>query len=313
MQKKYKQTIKITLIAIFAASLLFTQASAASSKSTTSASKGTKTTQSSGSQTSNTSTTDTNLSNDVTQSFSASNNVQTGMAVQLDPKNPAEVIPLSAVNVKQFLGIITPNNNATIVITQTSPNQDQVLVTPRGELAVLVSNQNGPIKVGDYISMSAVDGIGMKTDDTISTVIGRAELGFDGKHNVVSTIQVTNSFKKTIPVAVGRIPIVINVTHNPSFKQNNSDYVPAFIGKIVFQVTSKNVSAARVYIAMVLLLGLAVLAGHMLYGGVRGGMIAVGRQPLSRKSVIFSLIQTLFFAMCLFLAGVAGIYFFLKI
>jgi hypothetical protein len=312
MIKKYKQTLKIVLIAIFSSSLLITGVSAASSKSSSSTSKSSSS-KSTASQTSSTATTQTNLSNDVTQSFSAGSNVQTGMAVQLDPKDSTAVIPLSSVNVKQFLGIVTPNNNATIVITPSTPNKDQVLVTPHGELAVLVSNQNGPIVTGDYISMSAVDGIGMKTDNTISTVIGRAQAGFDGKHNIVSSIQVTNSFKKTVPVAVGRIPIVINVTHNPSFKQNNSDYVPSFIGKIVFQVTSKNVSAARVYIAIVLLLGLAVLAGHMLYGGVRGGMIAVGRQPLSRKSVIFSLIQTLFFAMCLFLAGVAGIYFFLKI
>lgn len=307
MIKNYKQIIKYSLFTIIFSSLIFSNVSAATSKSKA------ETTTSKSSQSQTSSTTDTNLSNDVTQSFSASSNVQTGMAVQLDPKNSSAVIPLSATNIKQFLGIVTPNDNATIVITPSSPTQDQVLVTPHGELAVLVSNQNGPIKTGDYISMSSVDGIGMKTDDTISTVIGRAQLGFDGKHNVVSTIQVTNSFKKTVPVAVGRIPIVIDVTHNPSFKQNNSDYVPGFLGKIVFQVTSRNESAARVYIAIVLLLGLVVLAGHMLYGGIRGGMIAIGRQPLSRKSVIFSLVQTVFFAMCVFMAGVAGIYFFLKI
>jgi len=51
----------------------------------------------------------------------------------------------------------------------------------------------------------------------------------------------------------------------------------------------------------------------MLFGGIRGGMIAVGRQPLSKKSITISLIQTVFFALAIFVGGIAGLYTFLKI
>jgi hypothetical protein len=248
------------------------------------------------------------------RTYNANPNVQTGMVVQVDPKNKNTVIPLSQKNIKELLGVIIPNGDVPLVLTPEKTTEQQVLVAPSGNLlTVIVSNQNGPVKKGDYIAISAIDGIGMVADDSIALTIGRAESSFDGKTDVVNTMTVKNSLKQDVRIAIGRVQVQVGVTHNPSLKQSNSDYVPAFIGKIVFQVTSKNVSAARVYIAIVLLIGIIILAGHMLYGGIRGGMIAIGRNPLSKKSIIVSLVQTVFFATVIFVGGVAGVFFLLKL
>lgn len=255
-----------------------------------------------------------NISSGVTQSYDASGSVKTGMLVMLDPKSSTTVIPLTQAKVKAVLGVVIPSGNATVVLTPSNASPSQVLVSTTGELATLVSSQNGPIAAGDYLSISSLSGIAMEASPTQSTVVGRAEEGFDGKTNVIGTMQVKNSLGNQVTVTIGAIPVQINVTHNPLFKKKTqSDYVPGFIGKIVFQVTSKNVSAARVYIAMVILVGLIILTANMLFGGLRGGMIAVGRQPLSKKSIMVSLIQTVFFAMAIFIGGIAGLYFFLKL
>lgn len=255
----------------------------------------------------------TDISSGVTQSYSAGQEVQTGMLVMRNPKDENNVIPLSQKEVKQLLGVVVPNGNAAIVITPAAPDQTQVLVAPNGKLVTLVSNQNGVIKKGDYLAISSLDGIAMKADASQSTAIGRAETNFDGKTDIINTTKTKNSLGQEVTIAVGRIPVEVAVTHNPSFKQASNDYVPAFIGKIVFQVTSKNVSAARVYIAIVLLIGIIILAGNILFGGVRGGMVAIGRNPLSKKSIIFSLVQTVAVATAIFVGGVAGIFFFLKL
>jgi hypothetical protein len=287
-----KQKIKLVLTTLVALTTLASvgQAAAVSTKSSTS----TKSTSASSSTSKNASApTTSTLSNDVTQSYDAEASVKTGMLVMFNPKDKTTVVPLTEADIKQLLGVVIPTTNATIVLTPSNASPSQVLVDSTGEEETLVSDQNGPIKSGDYLGIEAT---------------------FNGRNGVLDKMQVKNSFGQSVTVDIGSIPVDIGITHNPTFKkQAKSDYVPGFIGKIVFQVTSKNVSAAHVYIAIVILFGLIILTSNMLFGGLKGGMIAVGRQPLSKKSITISLIQTTFFAMAIFVGGIVGIYTFLKL
>jgi hypothetical protein len=308
-----KQKIKLVLTTLVALTTLASvgQAAAVSTKSSTS----TKSTSASSSTSKNASApTTSTLSNDVTQSYDAEASVKTGMLVMFNPKDKTTVVPLTEADIKQLLGVVIPTTNATIVLTPSNASPSQVLVDSTGEEETLVSDQNGPIKSGDYLGISAIAGISMEANNTQPTVVGRAEATFNGRNGVLDKMQVKNSFGQSVTVDIGSIPVDIGITHNPTFKkQAKSDYVPGFIGKIVFQVTSKNVSAAHVYIAIVILFGLIILTSNMLFGGLKGGMIAVGRQPLSKKSITISLIQTTFFAMAIFVGGIVGIYTFLKL
>src|SRR5206468_6605537 len=192
----------------------------------------------------------------------------------------------------KMLGVVIPSSNATIVLTPQSITSQQVLVTNNGHYTVLVSNQNGPVKVGDYVMISAVDGIGMKaTDSSDAQVVGKAAGNFTGQANVIGTVSLTDTLGRKSNVSIGRVPVDIVITHNPAF-QRKSDYVPAGLGKLAQQVASRPVSTARIYLGAVLLFISAFITGNMFYSGIRGGMIAVGRNPLSRKSIFRSLIQT---------------------
>jgi hypothetical protein len=309
MVTSLKQKLALSL------SFLLIAFSLVSTSSVLAASKTSSSTKSSSSSSSNTTTTlPTTLSTGVTQSYNAASGVKTGMLVELAPKSSITVIPLSQKDIKNVLGVVIPTNNAAVVLTPSNASASQVLVNNSGAIQTLVSNQNGPIKSGDYLSISSLNGVAMEASQTQSTVVGRAEGNFDGKTAVSSVTQIKNSLGKTVTVTLSSIPMEIDVTHNPTFKKaTKSDYVPGFIGKIVFQVTSKNVSAARVYIAMVIIFGLTILSSNMIFGGLKGGMIAVGRQPLSKKSIIFSLAQTVAVAMAIFGGGIAAIYMFLKV
>jgi hypothetical protein len=312
---KYKQKARLLTTGLLVTlSLVACVGQAAAAKAaSTSATKSSASTSAKSSSTSSSSAT-ANLSSGVTQSYNADPSVKTGMFVELNPKNLTTVIPLTEATIKNVLGVVIPSQSASIVLTPSNAANTQVLVNNTGELEALVSNQNGPIASGTYLDISSLDGIAMAASTTQTTVVGRADSAFSGKTGVIGSMQVKNSLGKTVTVNIGRIAVHISVTHNPIFKKaSKSDFVPGFIGKIVFQVTSKNDSAARVYIAIVILVGLIIFCANMLFGGIRGGMIAVGRQPLSKKSITISLIQTVFFALAIFVGGIAGLYTFLKI
>jgi len=254
-----------------------------------------------------------NISSGVTQSYNADTSVvQTGMLVELKPKDPTTVVPLPDSDIKHMLGVVVPQNNAAIVLTPQNVTTQQVLVATTGHYNVLATNQNGPIKVGDYLTISALDGVAMKASEAQSEVIGKAAGNFSGTANVIGQISLKDTLGHTSQVALGRIPLDITIAQNP-LAAKSSDYVPSFLSKAAITVASKPVSAARIYLSMVLLFITAVFTGNMLYSGIRSGMIAVGRNPLSKKSIMRSLIETVIAGLIIFVAGVFAVYLLLKL
>ncbi|MDB5170569.1 MAG: rane protein of unknown function [Candidatus Saccharibacteria bacterium] len=252
------------------------------------------------------------ISGAVTQSYSADPSVQVAMIVQIKAKDATTVVPLTSKESKNVLGVVIPTSDATIVLTPEVSKQQQVLVATSGKHSVIVSNQNGQIKVGDYVAISAIDGVGMKASDQQDQVIGKAAGNFTGTSNVIGSVKIKDSLNKESGVALGRIEVDINISHNP-LRQKTVDFVPAFLAGVAVSVADKPVSVARIYLASVILLVTALLAGNMLYSGIRGGMIAVGRNPLSKKSIIKSLIQTVLAGLIVFVVGIFAVYLLLKL
>ncbi len=252
------------------------------------------------------------ISSGVTQSYNADANVQIGMIVKLKDKAQNSVAPLEYGNIKDMLGVVVPANNATIVLTPQDIKQQQVLVATSGTYNVLVSNQNGPIKVGDYVTISALDGVAMKASEIETQVLGKAAGIFSGNANVIGSVPLKSTLGRTTTVAVGRIPVVLTIAHNPLL-QKSADYVPSFLAKAAVAIANKPVTAAKIYLSLVVLFITSMVTGIMLYGGVRSGMIAVGRNPLSKKSIIKSLIQTVVAGLIIFVVGVFAVYLLLKL
>jgi hypothetical protein len=152
----------------------------------------------------------------------------------------------------------------------------------------------------------------MKADDNQTEVVGEAAGPFNGTSNVIGQVQLKDSLGHTTKAALGSIPIDVAISHNPLY-QKTADYVPGFLAKVAVSVANHSVSAARIYMAMAVLFVISIITGNMLYSGVRSGMIAVGRNPLSKKSIIRSLIQTVIAGLIIFLAGVFAVYLLLKL
>ena len=252
------------------------------------------------------------ISGEVTRSYDADPTVQIGMIVKLKDKDPKTVVPLDEEHADRILGVVVPQNNATIVLTPQNVNAQQVLVTNKGHFSLIVSNQNGPIKVGDFIMVSAIAGVGMKADDKSNTqVVGKATGEFNGTANVIGQVELKDTLGRKTSVSLGRIPIDVAISHNPLFEKK-ADYVPSGLAKLAQAVTDKPVSAARIYLGSIVLLVVAYMTAMILYSGIRHGMVSIGRNPLSRQHVMKGLIQTIVTGLIIFIAGIFGVYLLLK-
>jgi hypothetical protein len=207
---------------------------------------------------------------------------------------------------------VVPSEDATITLTPASTTHQQVFVATAGRYDVLVSNQNGIIRSGDLITISSLSGVGMKADQDESLVLGKAAGSFNGVSNVVSTVSVKNHEGVTQKVAIGDIPVDLSIAHNP-LTSKETDYVPSFLAQTATTVANRPVSAARIYLGILTLLVSAIVAGVLVYSGVRSGMQAIGRNPLSRKSIIRSLIQTVIAGLTIFIVGLVAVYLLLKL
>lgn len=253
-----------------------------------------------------------NITNAVTQSYNADAAVEIGMIVRLKEKDPTTVVPLDKDHIQDLFGIVVPQTRATIVLAPAIAKEQQVLVTTSGRSNVLVSDENGPIKVGNYLTLSAISGLAMKADETQASVIGKAAGNFTGSANVIGSVDLKDELGHKKAVAIGIVPLDIAISHNPLF-QKSTDRVPSFLNKVATGVSNKPVSVARIYLSFTIFIITAIIASMVLISGVRSGMIAVGRNPLSKKSIIRSLIQTVVAGLIIFLAGVFAVYLLLKL
>lgn len=247
----------------------------------------------------------------VSTAYETDGSVQKGMIVMLDPKNSKKVLPLSNKTDNAMQGVAVAAND-TIVSFAGDGSVAQVFIATEGKYDVLVSTQNGPIKAGDIISVSALDGIGMKADAGQSVILGKALGQFDGSTGALgsATLKTNGGTKK---VAIGLMQVDIGISHNPLAVSVTGPPVPAFLKKAGDAVSGKPVSTVRLYAALGVLFVTGFMTASLLYGGVRSSLVAIGRNPLAKKSILRGLIQVVVLGMIVFVIGLFAIYLLLKL
>jgi len=290
---------------IFGALVLFSlvgTATAASTKSNSSTS-GAATTVTSGST--------TNAAG--IQLYSAATPLQIGTIVELANGSSTVVTPGIQTDLSKMYGVVVDPNSLPLSITDSNLT-NQTYVSTTGTYNVLVDTENGAIQSGDYVTESAVDGVAMKAGNFTQqkTVLGRAVSGFNGKTNVIDTTTLKETNGSTQTVQVGLIPVSINIQPNPNYESTQSN-LPPWLTKIGQQIAQKPVSPIRIYLSIAIT-GLCVCVALItLYSGVRNAMIAVGRNPLSKKSIFRGLLEVILTGFLILIIGLFAVYLLLKL
>ena len=246
------------------------------------------------------------LAQAVTQAYNSTTPLSPGIIVQLDDKNPSIVEPATAGNADNIHGVVVAANEAPVTLSNNNSTMQQVYVATSGEYQVLVSDQNGPIQTGDYISMSSISGVGMKSDNSQTIVIGRALSGFNGTSDTQGTTTLKEG-NKNVTIHLGYVNVDFVLSHNPEYQPSKTIVVNNFLQKFGHTIANKNVSLVRVYISAAVLLVCAVIAGGLLYAGVRTSISALGRNPLAKRSILRSLVEVVFASLAVFIVGIVAV------
>ncbi len=244
----------------------------------------------------------------VTEGYGADEVLQRGMIVGAKQDDPTKVEPISVDQLDRMMGVVVDANESPITI---SGEAEKVFVSSVGQYDVLVSNQNGEIKQGDYITASSLNGIGMLATYKEGDVLGRAITGFDGNGNIVSQDSLKDNKGVTQNVNIGRIKVDIGVSKNPKARSDAAS--PEWLGKLGQAIAGQSVSPAKVYLGAGLFVIGAFIAGTILYSGIRSSLISVGRNPLSKKSIMKGLLQVIFTSLIVFIISVFGVYLLLRV
>ncbi len=245
----------------------------------------------------------------VSEGYNSDQVLQRGMIVRLKKDDNTKIEAVGADNAEHMHGVVVAANDAPVTLAK---DGQKVFVATGGHYDVLVNNQNGAVNPGDYVAVSALAGIGMKAGTKEPYVIGRALKSFDGTKDVISSVEVKDSAGANRTVAIGRVQVDVGVAKNPLLKATEPN-VPQFLQKAASVVAGRPVNAIRIYVGILIFGITTVVAASLMYGGIRSGLISIGRNPLSRKSIMRSMFQVIITGLIVFITGVFGVYLILRL
>lgn len=244
--------------------------------------------------------------------YGADVSYENGTIVQLSGKDAGAVKVATQANLQDMFGVTVDRNQQPLTLSKEGL-QNEVFVAVSGTYNVLVSTQGGPIVSGDYVTLSSVNGVAMKASTKEKTVFGRANASFDGKGVTLGSTQLKDTTGKvTGAVTLGSIPVTIDIRRNPNEKSTKAK-VPEALQRIGQAVAEKEVSAVRIYLSMAITTISLLAAISVLYAGVRNGVISIGRNPMSKKSIFRALFEIILTSALILIIGLFAVYLLLKL
>ena len=242
---------------------------------------------------------------DFTQGYSSDETLVRGSVVALNPEDKNKVETLNSEREDDLFGVVVRSNDTALTITD---DVTGVFVATSGRFEILVSNINGSISNNDYLAISSIKGIGMRADETQKLVIGKAlqDIDFSSSDEIISQFQVEDSSGRPFTVSVGRILAEIDIEPNPNAAENQG--APEFLVTFTETVAGKPVSSLRIYSALGVLVVGAAISGSLLYSAVKSSITSIGRNPLSRKSVLAGLAQVIIISSIILFSGLFAVY-----
>ncbi len=223
-----------------------------------------------------------------------------GLIIATTKSDPTKVEVASIAEANRMYGVVVNLRDVPVSLSGNDPAQ--VYVATSGSYPMLVSLENGAIKVGDYLAMSTTNGIAAKATEEQTYVIGRALVDYNGADKVTMAQG---------GAAVGRVQADIAMTKNPLLK--DTSVLTSSLHQVGDAIAGKPLSNQRLYMALAGFLVTMISVATLLYSGIRSALVAIGRNPLSHHSIVKSFYKVIFISLAIFLGGMFGVYLLLKI
>lgn len=237
------------------------------------------------------------LASYVSESFDVVGDFPVGSVVSVN-KEDAEKIELTTVsNSERVLGVVGQLSSSAL---NYSKGNSLVTVSVSGEVEVFVSDMNGEVKSGDYVTASWLQGVAMKLEYGIGgRSIGIAIDDFDPdsatEYGEVETPRGIVSTKVDV--------IRVRLLNNESVSSNDSES-GTFLG-IISNLAGKNVSFASALVASLIFICSLTVAGFFTNSSIRSSFISIGRNPMASSAIYKNLLQVTSLVLLIIMIGTA--------
>lgn len=245
------------------------------------------------------------------QGYGSDQAIDNGTIVQLTGNNSNQVKPVGKSELQNMFGVTVDQQQLPVKLT-TGTLENEVYVAVSGTYTVLVSTEGGAIAPGDYVTLSSINGVAMKAGTEEASVFGRAAAVFDGKGVTLGSTELKDSAGGNVAVQLGAVPVTIDIKRNPNEKSTKAK-VPEVLERIGQAIAEKEVSPVRIYLSMAITAASLIAAIVVIYTGIRNGVISIGRNPMSKKSIFRALFEIILTSFLILIIGLFAVYLLLKL
>ncbi|MBI3624396.1 hypothetical protein HY218_02060 [Candidatus Saccharibacteria bacterium] len=240
----------------------------------------------------------------MTQGFKTKVSIPSGSVVSLTKGSSDTVEKTTTDNEDSIVGVTASAKDSIIDL---QPAGSLIRVAVSGDTSILVTDLNGDIKTGDQLIISPLAGIAMRqTLDTISKkIIATAGANFGSSSVSFTKVQVDQIGGGKKSVLVGKITAKLILNDQPKVNVSQHQNLLSSIGQ---RLTGKQTSPTKVIAAAVVAVSTLALSGLILNGSVRGSFISLGRNPLSKDTILNGLLKTSLLAILIISTGLALAY-----
>lgn len=246
------------------------------------------------------------------QGYAAASPLDYGTIVKLAEGGAGKVEVAAQSELQNMFGVAVDRSLLPITISN-GDLENEAFIAVSGTYNVLVSTQAGEIASGDYVTLSSINGVAMKAGTEEPTVFGRANAPFNGKGATLGTTTLRDvNGAENETVTLGSIPVTIDIRRNPN-EISTEVQVPDFLKRIGQAVAEKEVSPVRIYLSLGITVVSIIAAIALIYAGVRNGVISIGRNPMSRKSIFRALTEIILTSILILTIGLFAVYLLLRL
>jgi len=184
----------------------------------------------------------------------------------------------------QLFGVVSLNP---ALYFKNATAKNVIPVISSGQVMVRVSNSNGNIETGDFITSSSIPGIGEKVTDN-GYVLGRA----------------LQSYSSNNPKATG----LILVTLQPHFAQITNNITHNLFTSFTFglsEAVNTPLGAIRYFVSGIITILSFFLGFRFFARASNRGVEAIGRNPLAKQAILFSVFINTIITIAIMFFGVA--------
>lgn len=235
--------------------------------------------------------------NSVTQGYRTKSAITKGAVVSLTQSGSQEVEKATSSNDGLLVGVVVDGPDSLVDV---QPQGSQVRVGINGDVKILVSTVNGDVKAGDRLIASPLAGVAAvdypPAPGSKYIAVAGSDFNFKSASSKKVSVDLADGSTKDVYAGLINAKLLLG-NRNPSTKDKNA------LTTLAKQISGKDVSLVQIVASLAVFITTVVLAGMVLQGSIKGTFISLGRNPLSRDSILTGLMRVIALSIVVLGAG----------